>query len=508
MSKRARKSSANGNGEQFHSDEALFDYSGNATFKPRKKFPIHNSQITPVDPKQNTFHNTNPKQLDFEIVSTKTLLMSPMFRFEIRGGFQRKKATVPAAGNAPAQEFDWEKIPETEVTEVMVQPNWLEYLIKSVEVYSGNSRLTTYGEDKSLTPHINTFINSYQDKDTLHLSAPQKYHPFRYGPSFDKDSLDIKSKEWTEYAKTIFVNEELVIDYYPRVFPFVQSVNKFDKSDKSKPLPMPLIGKLNVRVTFVDDMGCIFRKKDGNQTNYQFYFEKFRLIIEEANLHLPFEKSLFSTKKTLVFPGLCRLSKIESLPTATPSFRTKFSDTFMPQGLLVMAMNKSIAQSQYSFANDKASKNMFMPHNIHKIDLSFNHLSFDIKEPTPANLTWDMFDVQTYMNHRKCPIFGLKPDVKHLTISHFEEGGANSSYPHFYMPLTQYYGDIWTRKVPALDDGGCLNKMSTLDIFLTFDKGGSTENAVYVFIIFFTDFCLAYDPKNKIFLSPHGVPQG
>lgn len=504
MSKR-RKTSNGSSGEQFHHDDDLFDYSGSTTWRP-KKFPVHSSQITIIDPKQTVFNALNPKQLDYDINSTKTLLMSPMFRIEVKGGFEKQKPPTKVDGS-PDVVHKPEPCTEAEISEVQVQPNWLEYLIKSVEVYSGVSRLATNNEDKALTPHLNTFLNSYMDKDLLKLTAPQTFHPARYYPSFEKDSMVIGSDNWKNYGPKIFVNRDLTIDYYPRVFPFVQSVNKFDKSDKSRPLPMPLLGKLSVRITFADDMRCIFRKKEGNLNDYNFRFKSVRLIIDEGNLSIPFEKSLFSAKKTLVFPGMCRKSKIESLPARTPTFRTKFSDTYMPEGLLVMAMNKKIANSQYSFATDTEGKNMFLPHNIKRVEVSFNNLSFDIKDPTPANLGWDMFDVQTFMNHLKCPIFGVKMDKKNLNMNHFAEGGANSSFPHFYIPLTQYFGDIWTRKVPALDDGSCLNKLSTLDIFTTFDHGGSDENAIYVFVIFFTDYCMAYDPKNKIFISPHGIPQ-
>jgi len=498
--------------ESFYSEENGFDYSGHTVFKA-KKHPILNSQVTVVDPRQTNFNNADPKQLDFEIQPTKCLLMSPMFRFEIRGTFQQKRATKKknTAATPPVPEdvhYDWEKVPKEDASKVLVQPNWMDFLIKSVEVYSGISRLTTNSEDKSLTPHLNTFINLYQDKDVLKLSAPQDYHPYRYCFPLLKDKLNLDCKEWKDYAEKIFrSDQELIIDYYPRVFPFVQSVNKFHKSDRSKHLPLPLMGKLNIRVTFADDLSSIFRKATGNNDEYRFFFEKFRLIIEEGNLSNSFEKSLLSTKKTLTFPGMCRHSKMEMFPVSTTTFRTKFNDTFLPEGLLIMAMNKKIANSQYSFAQSD-EKNLFLRHNIKKVELTFNHQSFEIKEPMFGNVEWDFFDVQKLKNHLHFPIFGVVPDKKHLDFIHFENSSSKTSFPHIYFPLTQFFGDNTTRKVPSLDDGSCLSKRSTLDIFLTFDQGGSTDNAMYVFVIFFTDYCLAYDPRNKIFLSPHDVAQG
>lgn len=506
MSKKSKYNNG-GSSEQFHSDDSLFDYTGSTTWKPNRKFAVQKSQFTIIDPKQTNFNKSDPKQLDFEIASTKTLLMSPMFRFEVKGKFMRQKPPTKVDG-APDVVHEAEAVPAADAANVYVQPNWLDFLIKSIEVYSGQQRLTTCSEEKALTPHINTFINSYMDKDLLNLTAPQEHHPYRYCPSFDKDKLVIGSQQWSDYSKLIFTGKEITIDYYPRVFPFVQSINKFDKSDASKHLPMPLLGKLNVRVTFADDVKSIFQKVDNNTYDYWFEFEQFRLIVEEANLNLASEKALFTTKKTLVFPGVCRISKIESLPANTPSFRSKFMDTMLPEGLMIMAVNKKIMHSQYSWAKDKDAKNMFLPHNIKKVELSFNNLSFDIKEPMFGNVEQDLFDVQSFFNHMKCPIFGVKPDMKNLKLTHFEEAGDKSSYPHIYLPLTQYFGDKWTRKVPALDDGSCLTKMSALESHLTFDAGGSVENAVYVFVIFFTDYCMAYDPKNKVFISPHGLSQG
>jgi len=494
--------------DQFQSDDYLFDYRGNTNFK-HKKHSIQNTQITVIEPIQKNFNIADPKQLDFEILpTTKTLLPSPMFRFQVLGKFEMKKPDVPAQGEVAAQTFDWTFIPESEINKVMVQPNWFDCLIKSVEIYSGLTRLTTYSEPKELTPFINTFINSYQDKDILNLSAPQKHHPYRWSPSFVQNSLRVDSDEWKDYAKTIFVNDEIVFDYYPRVFPFVQSVNKFDTSDESKALPIPLLGKLLIRINFVDDMQNIFKKTDSNtnKNDYRFTFTHVKLIVEEANLSFNNERKLFSSKSTLVFPGMCRIARLETFPGGTPTYRTRFSDTYMPEGLFVFAISKDVPNTQYDFSKDR-SQNVFMKHNIKKIDLSFNNQSFDIKEPMPNNLTFDFFDIQTFMNHRKSPVFGIKPDFKKLTIDDFAEAGAKSCYPHFYIPLTQYFGDKMTRKVPALDDGSSPNKMSALDLFLTFDTGGSTAEASYGFVMFWTDYCMAFDAKNKKFFSPHNIAQ-
>ena len=514
MSKRSRKSGhhqSNGNGHNLkaellpnsHEDDA-FNYNGPITFKYRKSSQL-NSQIVILEPLQKFDKDVDLRQLDYEINTKRAVLMGPMTRFVIQGSFQKFKPAVPPAGVIEGSPARWEKIAETEFDKVMIQPGWIDFLIKDVSVFHHNAKIQTKQEDSALTPFINQLMDSYQHKEILHLSAPQKYHPYRYTIPLEKNSLKITSDFWKEYSKTIFQPQELKFDWFPRVWPFTQHINKFyDGIDRA--LPMASLEKLIIRLTFNDDLKSIFWKAADNTADYRFHFESIKLVIEESILQLPFERSLTTSKKHLPFPGLTRITQVETFPSGTPTYKLLFRDTFLPEGLAIMCVDKKINNAEFKFSSDRKD-NAYLKHNIQKIELAFNDQSFYIKEPSWGNFEWDIFDIQLLHYHLQAPLFGVKPDKKKIAIDLFAEGGEKSSYPMVWIPFTQYGGDRFSRKVPALNDGSCISKRSTLDVFLRFDTGGSTANASYVFIIYWTDNNLVYDPKTQHFFSPHGIIQ-
>lgn len=509
MPKRPRKSDyKNGHGSSSsadpHSfDDDCFDYSGPTSWKPKKSTEL-NSTFVVVEPIQKV-DGDEPRQLDYEMKSTKVIKFGAMSRFLVTGAFMRKKATIPAdaANNVDEQTFDWESIPAADAARVYVQPGWLDFLIKEINVYHNLQKIKTSEENRAITPHINRWMDAYQDKEVLKLSAPQAYHPNRHIAPLRENSLTIDSQEWQDYAKTIFHENELTIDYYPRIWPFVQHVNHLHKH-ACKALPMPLFQKLVVRMTFVDDMKCIFKKAAGNTDDYKFQFENVQLILEEAKLDYHKERALFSSKKLMSFPGLARITKVETFNPTSPTYKTHYTDVVLPDCLIVFAIEKKAANDQYKWSLD-TEKNKYLKHNIKEVEITFNHQSFSVKQPSPSNYEYDdLFTNQTLHNHLKHPLFGLVPDKKKFDIELFAEGGNKSSYPAFIFPFSLFNGDSATRKVPALDDGSCLSKRSTLDLLVRFDNGGSTD-AAYVFVIYWNDHNLVYDPKNHIFFSPYGI---
>ena len=520
MSKRSRKSSHshpyhyhNGNGHHHHfAAEPLpmhegdaFKYDGPITWKYRKSHEL-SSIITVLEPVQKFDKNVELRQLDFEIKTKRAVLMGPMTRFVISGSFQKWKEAVAAIGENPAQPAGWAKVPAADSTKVMVQPGWIDFLIKDVSVFHHSAKIQTKREDSAVTPFINQFMDSYQDKKVLKWSAPQKYHPYRYTIPLEKDSIKIENKFWKDYATTIFQPNELKIDWYPKVWPFTQHINKFwDGMDKA--LPMGALEKLVIRLTFADDLKTIFAKAAGNTADYRFHFEKIELVIEESVLQLPFERTLMTTKKPLPFPGLTRITQVETPPGGTPTYRMNFKDTHIPEALFIFAANKKINNAEFKWS-EHASTNAYMKHNIQKLELTFMDQSYNIKEPAWGNFEWDIFDVQLWHDHMKTPLFGLKSDKEKIDIDLFAEGADECSFKCVWIPLTHYGGDRATRKVPALNDGSCLSKRGTLDVFVRFDTGGSTANASYYFIIYWTDTNLVYDPRTQHFFSPHGISQG
>lgn len=497
------------------SEDAAFNF-GLAPSRPGKQ-SIHGNHVRAIEsnPKVLESHTHNPSQLDFEITSQKAILCGPFTRFVVSGYFMRKKADVPAnpAVDPPiaAVVHGWEKIPHNEVAaeaaKVILAPGWFDYLVKNVDVYHNNTRVTTSSENKYIAQHLNRFLDAYQNKDVVRLFAPQDCHPNRLVMPFLKSSYKYGYEGWTKYATHALSEDNAVeFDWYPRdTWPFQQSPNFIADKDPPQAILMPnLGGKLLVRVSFVDDWSTIF-KKTGTES-YKFKMTGFKLLVNEANLPLSLEKSLFTQKRTLFYPGVTKKMEIATVSAQQATYSMVFNEVFMPEGILVFCLDKNVPNGTYSFAAD-THDTMFREHNVDAVEVSFDSERFAIKSPQPGELSLDSFDNLRYLQHLLNPIFGVMPDTKELHINHFKQGGAYSNYPHIYMPLTSLGGGNESRIVPVHNDGSCLNKRSKLEVFLKYKKNGAPADVVTVFIIFYTNKNLAFDCKNKVFFSPHNIAQ-
>jgi hypothetical protein len=110
-------------------------------------------------------------------------------------------------------------------------------------------------------------------------------------------------------------------------------------------VPMQTLGKLSIRFTFFDTQTHIFRNKANNTKKYRFAFEDFKLILEEARLAPAFECALLTLKKQLAYPGVTRLQLVESIPTGTASYKTRFQDICLPEALFIFCLHKQVASA-------------------------------------------------------------------------------------------------------------------------------------------------------------------
>jgi hypothetical protein len=192
---------------------------------------------------------------------------------------------------------------------------------------------------------------------------------------------------------------------------------------------------------------------------------------------------------------------VESIPTGTASYKTRFQDICLPEALFIFCLDKQVASGTYYFSTS-TKENVFLPHNINSVDLSFDGKKFSLKEPHLGNLRDDSMDSKTLFDHLAIPPFGLNLDPTMATFNRLRDGGDNSAYPYFYIPLMHYGGDK-SRLIPATDVGSCVSKRGDLDIFFKFVLNNSTENAFYIIYAIYTDVAFILDLKNKYFMSPY-----
>jgi hypothetical protein len=432
-----------------------------------------------------------PTQVEFEINNFAPLLFGPMSKFQIQGHFETR-----ATDND-----EWDGPAAADASSVLLAPNWFEMLIKSVDVFHNNQRISASDEARFIPAHLNAMLYAYMEPTAKKLLCPQPVHP-GYCVPVNKDSWKLDAEPYNSYAKQVFTGDKIFFDYVPNFqFPFYQGSNFLTDGSAPRMVPMQTLGKLSVRFSLFDKQDHIFRNKANHTKKYRFVFDAFNLILEEARLAPTFERTLLSAKKQLAYPGVTRLQLVESIPGGTASFKTRFQDICMPESLFIFCLDKQVASGTYKFSTS-TKENVFLPHNISSIDLSFDGKRFSLKEPHLGNIGDDSLDSKTLFDHLAAPPFGVNLDSTVATYTKLRQGGENSAYPHIYIPLVHYSGDK-NRLIPAMDDGSCVSKRADLNIDFKFGRNNSTENAVYVIYAIYTDVAIILDLKNKYFMSPY-----
>lgn len=469
--------------------DARLSFAEMPSWRQSHKQALHGSDYVTVEP--NSKLEETPTQIDFDLSSSKSLLFGPMSKFYIRGSFECQKAN----------ETTWTTCAAAEVGNVLLAFNWFELLIKSVDVFHSNSRISSSNEARFISPFLNAMIYQNMDPVAKKLLCPQPEHFARCGPS-KRDGWTLDSDEWKTYGKLVFNGDTFDFDYVPLFqWPFYQGSNHLIEGSVPRIVPMPLLGKLQIRITFFDKQSHIFRKKTGNTSKYRFAFQSFQLMVEEARLSPAYERSLYSSKKILAYPGLTRIQLVEPVPNGTSVFKTRFQEIWMPESILIICLNKNVASGTYSFADD-TGKNVFLDHNINSVDLAFDGMKYSLKGSHLGNIREDILATKSLMDHLAVPIFGVSVDPSKVVLDELANGGTNSAYPHVYIPLVNYGAEA-NRIIPSLDDGSCLTKRCDLEIGLNFVMAGSRADSIYVIYAAYTDVNTLLDLKNKHFSSPY-----
>ena len=432
-----------------------------------------------------------PTQVDFELPNKKCLLFGNMSKFRIEGAFQTQATAAD----------DWVNCKAVDIPKVLLAPNWFEMLIKEVAIFHNNYKVASSSETRFISPFLNAYLYQNMDPLTKKMLCPQAGHPAYCGPKLEqKWALD--STGWTEYAPAVFQDKKFSFEYVPLfLFPFYQGSNFVTETDSlPRLLPMPNLGRIQIRFTFFDKQDHIFRNKAANTAKYRFLFETFDLILEEARLSLPFEKQFLSSKKPLVYSGVTRLQLVEPVPDGNSTYRCKFQDILMPESVFIFCLDKTVASGTYNFSAGN-STSIFSKHNIGSVDLSFDGKRFSIREPHIGTYRGDEMDSKQLFDHLAIPPFGIRQDASKLTFKAVTEGSISTAFPHVYIPLIT--GPERQRIVPALDDGSCVMKKADLDLSFKFGAANSTANSVYVIYACYTDVATVYDPKMNYFFSPY-----
>lgn len=473
------------------------------TFEPlnawqKEKNALLGSEYTVIEP--NTSLTSQSNTIEFDINSTRCLLFGPMSKLIIRGGFETREVGE-TAGTWKA----WKTVPATEASKVCLAPNWFEMLIKQLDIFHQNSRITSSNEPRSITPWLNTLLYRLMDPIQKKILCPQESHFANCIPPWKKDQWGMDSAShgstWTDYAAEAF-GKSIVFEYTPlNCFPFTQGANHLT-GDVPRLLPTPLCGRLQMRITMHDNQSHIFRKKADNTNEYRFNMTSCKLLLEEARLTPAFEKSLLTAKRVLTYPGTTRIALTEPISEGTPVHKAKFQDIYLPESLLIFALPKEVASGTYKFSTD-TNQNVFRTHNINAVQVSFNQSRLYIREPYPGEINETFMDTKQMLDHIFQPVMGVPPDIANFKVDYFKDASINTSYPHVYLPLVNF--GTKSRTLPALDDGSALSKKADLEIDIRFEETGTAKGLIYIIYAIYTDVATTFDCRTRLFGNPYNV---
>ena len=447
------------------------------------------SEYVTVEP---TTKITNvPVQLDFDLPSKESILFGHMSRFRIKGAFQTRATAADV----------WANVPATDVTKVLLAPNWLEMLIKEVSVFHNNYRIATSSELRHITPFVNAYLYHNMHPEIKGILCPQECHPAYCLPAVDGE-WNLEAQKWKDYAAKALTGSAIEFDYTPLfLFPFFQGPNYVMDENTPRILPAPAMGRIQIRFAFTDSQDHIFRKPVTNTGLYRFAFTEFNMMVQEARLSPFFSKQLEHSKKFLAFPGVTRIQLVEPVPNTSTTYRARYQDVYLPESLFIFCLDKTVASGTFKFSGTGTTKTVFGPHNIQSIDLSFDGKRFSLREPHIGNILNDSLDMKQLFDHQEIPPFGIRQDLTKLTYRVVHEGCKNTPFPHVYLSLVT--GPDRQRLIPTLDDGSCVHRKADLEINFKFTDANSPANVIFVIFAIFTDVNVVYDPKNKHFSSPY-----
>jgi len=434
-----------------------------------------------------------PIQVEFELPTYRPILFGPMTKFRISGSFQVKED----------DDSEWAAVPNADEAEkVLLAPFWFEMLLKEVAVFHQNKKVSSSSEIRSIAPFLHAYLHANMEPTAKKLLCPQAEHPAYCLPE-KNEKWNFSSAGWKKYASSIFKGPGAInFEYTPLfLFPFYQGKNfMMDQEGVPRLLPMPSLGRIQIRFTFHDDQNRIFQKKLNNKSQYRFVFSDFNLMVEQAYLNPTIEKPLPAHKKTLAYPGITRLQLVETIPDSSTAYRARFQDIFMPESIFIFCLNKQVANGSYSFAREK-NPNIFLDHNIQSVEIMFNKQRLATREPHLGTIHLDELDSKQLFDHIFNPPFGICQDITLLTHTDTAEGSKLTAFPHIYIPLTN--GPHRQRIVPSQSSGSAIMKRAHLDIDLKFTDNNSTSSSVYIIYACYTDVNMVYDYANNVFYSPY-----
>lgn len=234
-----------------------------------------------------------------------------------------------------------------------------------------------------------------------------------------------------------------------------------------------------------------------NTKEYRFKIESIKLVLEEARVNPMTQKMLSNPRHYLVFEGMCRMGKNETIPPAVMNYRCQFDHVPMPEGLFVFALPQIALTGEYECST--VDNKVFSEHNIQSISVSFESKPLSMRTPKVGDFRDHTMVIKQVLDHIKYPPFGVLQQPGSSNFKTIRDGGDGTLFPHIYINLTPSGNE--TRTIPVGEDGQIVTKKGDLSLNIRFKNGGAPNSVTFMVYMFYTDANLLYDVKKKKFTN-------
>jgi len=221
-------------------------------------------------------------------------------------------------------------------------------------------------------------------------------------------------------------------------------------------------------------------------------------------LNKAFQNSLLNKRSLLSFPGVTRIIQQEIIPAESSTYKSVIQKVAFPEGFIIFCLPKDVASGNYNY-NNSTDGSVFVKNNIKKITFAYGDETFFLTEPNLGTFQDPVIESKIFTDMLMSAPFGLKVDPDKITMETIHNGFDSGPYPMVYVNLKNF-GDKYSRVIPFLNDGSCLNKDNDLNITMNFSTEGSKTNVTYFICLFYTDTNLTLDLRSKgnpVFSSPY-----
>ena len=280
---------------------------------------------------------------EFDLPNNATLLFGPNSGFVVKGIFEKQNA-----------DKSWDVVPAADFATVVLQPNWFENAIKSIDVFHNNTQLKAHDVPRYSDTFVNSYLYAHMHPEIKKCLCPEPCNTGNGIPTKPNSWVGSDANsEWAKYSKTIYNNNSLKFRYIPPfTFPFYQESNFCRAGRPPAALPMPVLGKVSIIMTIKDSMSALFAKADGVTKEYRFSLEYIKLVVEEARLNPAYEKTYLSQKNVLAYEGITHFGLAENITSGVMSHRCRFQDVYMPEGIFIFALPKTVLGGNFQYNAD------------------------------------------------------------------------------------------------------------------------------------------------------------